>query len=110
MLFTTTNMLFTCCLLLLTCCLLWFTVDAEGMATSATLLITLMETNDYPPKLVPVSGIVCRPGNHPDSFLLLTAVDEDLAPHAEPFTFDLLDEMTVNWTVVPVNSETRDKL
>ncbi|CAL8350810.1 unnamed protein product [Merluccius merluccius] len=77
--------------------------DAEGMATSATLLITLMETNDYPPQLVPVSGIVCRPGNHPDSFLLLTAVDEDLAPHAEPFTFELLDEMTVNWTVVPVN-------
>ncbi|CAL8246986.1 unnamed protein product [Lota lota] len=77
--------------------------DGGGMTTSATLLITLKETNDYPPQLVPLSGTVCRPGDNPDSALLLTALDEDLAPHAEPFTFDLPDQMALNWTIVPVN-------
>ncbi|KAJ3593887.1 hypothetical protein NHX12_006220 [Muraenolepis orangiensis] len=77
--------------------------DAGGMTTSATLLITLKETNDYPPQLVPLSGIICRPGNRPESALLLTARDEDLAPHADPFTFDLPDDMAFNWTLVPVN-------
>ena len=86
---------------------MFFTVDAGGMTTSATLLITLKETNDYPPQLVPLSGTVCRRGNNPDTTLLLTALDEDLAPHAEPFTFELQDQMALNWTIVPVNSETR---
>jgi len=84
---------------------MFFIVDAGGMATSATLLITLKETNDYAPQLVPLSGTVCRSGNHPDSALLLTALDEDLAPHADPFTFELPHEMALNWTLVPVNSE-----
>ncbi|KAG7261549.1 hypothetical protein CRUP_022715 [Coryphaenoides rupestris] len=79
--------------------------DAGGMATSATLLITLKETNDYAPQLVPLRGTVCRTGYHPDSALLLTALDEDLAPHADPFTFELPHEMALNWTLVPVNSE-----
>ena len=88
---------------------MFFTIDAGGMTTSATLLITLKETNDYPPKLVPLSGIACRYGNNPDTALLLTALDEDLAPHAEPFIFELPDQMALNWTIVPVNSETRHK-
>ncbi|CAL8362189.1 unnamed protein product [Gadus morhua 'NCC'] len=77
--------------------------DAEGLDTSATLLITLKETNDYPPQLVPLSGTVCHHSHHPDSALLLTALDEDLAPHAEPFAFELPDQMALNWTIVPVN-------
>ncbi|XP_059211631.1 cadherin-15 [Centropristis striata] len=74
--------------------------DAEGMSVTATVAITLKETNDFPPQLVPLSGTVCRGTRRPG--LVLTAVDEDLPPHAAPFTFEISD-LSNNWTVIEVN-------
>ncbi|KAG8001606.1 Cadherin-15 [Nibea albiflora] len=34
--------------------------DADGVSTTATVIITLKETNDFPPQLFPLSGSVCR--------------------------------------------------
>lgn len=67
------------------------------------MLITLKETNDFPPRLVPLSGSVCRDASATGSGLVLTAVDEDLPPHAAPFHFEMPDNPPINWTVVQVN-------
>lgn len=77
--------------------------DAGGVSATATVTITLKETNDFPPQLVPLSGSVCRRTSSSTSGLVLTAVDEDLPPHAAPFLFDIPDDLTVNWTVIHVN-------
>ncbi|KAM3877057.1 cadherin-15 [Diretmus argenteus] len=77
--------------------------DAGGVSTTATLAITLKETNDFPPQLFPLSGTVCRNSNQRRSGLVLTAVDEDLSPHAEPFRFELPDDISINWTIIQVN-------
>ncbi|XP_071369428.1 cadherin-15, partial [Centroberyx affinis] len=77
--------------------------DAGGVSATASLAITLRETNDFPPQLFPLSGTVCRDANRMSSGLVLTAVDEDLPPHAEPFTFDLPDDISINWTIIQVN-------
>ncbi|XP_046897810.1 cadherin-15 [Hypomesus transpacificus] len=77
--------------------------DAGGISTTATLSITLKETNDFPPQLTPLSGVVCNNRDIYRAGLFLTAVDEDLPPHAEPYTFDLPSDMSNNWTIVKFN-------
>uniref|UniRef100_A0A667WWV8 Cadherin 15, type 1, M-cadherin (myotubule) n=1 Tax=Myripristis murdjan TaxID=586833 RepID=A0A667WWV8_9TELE len=77
--------------------------DAGGVSSSASLAITLKETNDFPPQLFPLSGTVCREAERMTSELILTAVDEDRPPHAEPFTFELPDDLSINWTIIQVN-------
>lgn len=77
--------------------------DADGVSTLATMLITLKETNDFPPLLVPLSGSVCKGATRTGSGLVLTAVDEDLPPHASPFTFEMPEDLSTNWTVLQVN-------
>ncbi|XP_026175775.1 cadherin-15 isoform X1 [Mastacembelus armatus] len=77
--------------------------DAGGVSTTATVVITLKETNDFPPQLFPLSGYVCRDAARMSSGLVVTAVDEDLPPHAAPFIFAILDDLSTNWTVTQVN-------
>ncbi|XP_075933733.1 cadherin-15 [Anarhichas minor] len=77
--------------------------DAGGVSTTATVAVTLKETNDFPPQLFPLSGTVCRGAGGRRSGLVLTAVDEDLPPHAAPFTFEMPDDISINWTVNQVN-------
>uniref|UniRef100_UPI0037E86EA9 cadherin-15 n=1 Tax=Semicossyphus pulcher TaxID=241346 RepID=UPI0037E86EA9 len=77
--------------------------DADGVSTSATVLITLKETNDFPPQLFPLSGSVCKDASRTSSGLVLSAVDEDLAPHAAPFTFEMPVDLSINWTIIQVN-------
>ncbi|TMS13530.1 Cadherin-15 [Larimichthys crocea] len=77
--------------------------DADGVSTTATLIITLKETNDFPPQIFPLSGSVCRDTGRTSSGLIVTAVDEDFPPHAAPFTFEIPDYLPINWTINPVN-------
>uniref|UniRef100_A0A3Q3K7B2 Cadherin domain-containing protein n=1 Tax=Monopterus albus TaxID=43700 RepID=A0A3Q3K7B2_MONAL len=77
-------------------------IDADGVSNTATVAITLKETNDFPPQLFPLSGSVCQ-GAGRSSRLVVTAVDEDLPPHAAPFTFEIPDDLSTNWTVIQVN-------
>uniref|UniRef100_A0A8C7U1Y5 Cadherin 15, type 1, M-cadherin (myotubule) n=1 Tax=Oncorhynchus mykiss TaxID=8022 RepID=A0A8C7U1Y5_ONCMY len=78
--------------------------DAGGISTTASLVITLWETNDFLPQLFPLMGTVCSESGRKASGLFLTAVDEDLPPHAEPFTFHLQDiNVSANWTIIQVN-------
>ncbi|KAI1889917.1 hypothetical protein AGOR_G00167850 [Albula goreensis] len=77
--------------------------DAAGVSSSATVEIMLRETNDHAPLLVPQKGTVCSDASV-TSGLLLTAIDYDLPPQAEPFSFLLPDEVTAaNWTIIQVN-------
>ncbi|XP_053472841.1 cadherin-15 [Ictalurus furcatus] len=79
-------------------------MDAGGTSIMASLEITLWETNDFPPVLVPLSGIVCSNRDRHQLGLLISAVDDDLAPHADPFTFDMADrDMASNWTIIQLN-------
>lgn len=82
-------------------------LDAGGVSTTATVAITLKETNDFAPQLFPLSGSVCRDAGRMNSGLVVTAVDEDLPPHAAPFTFEMPDDLSINWTVIQVNSKER---
>uniref|UniRef100_A0A8C8FWX4 Cadherin domain-containing protein n=1 Tax=Oncorhynchus tshawytscha TaxID=74940 RepID=A0A8C8FWX4_ONCTS len=78
--------------------------DAGGISTTASLVITLRETNDFFPQLFPRMGTVCSESGRETSGLFLSAVDEDLPPHAEPFTFQLQDiNVSANWTIIQVN-------
>ncbi|XP_029000609.1 cadherin-15 [Betta splendens] len=77
--------------------------DVGGVSTTATLAVTLTETNDFAPQLAPLSGAVCRAAGAAAPGLLVTAVDGDLPPHAAPFAFELFDDASVNWTVTRVN-------
>ncbi len=95
------NIKWHCCVLMSSC------VDADGVSTTATVAITLKETNDFPPKLFPLSGSVCRDAGRMSSGLVVTAVDEDLPPHAAPFTFEMPDDLSINWTVIQVNGKQR---
>lgn len=45
----------------------------------------MLEINDHAPFLNPAAGELCSKGGS----LVLSATDEDLAPHAEPFYFHL---------------------
>uniref|UniRef100_W5KU62 Cadherin 15, type 1, M-cadherin (myotubule) n=1 Tax=Astyanax mexicanus TaxID=7994 RepID=W5KU62_ASTMX len=78
--------------------------EAAGISATASLEITLWETNDFPPVLVPMIGTVCSDREPERLGLLLTAVDEDLSPHADPFSFEMADaDMAANWTIIPLN-------
>lgn len=77
--------------------------DADGVSTTATLIITLKETNDFAPELHPLSGSVCKDARRKNSGLLLTATDEDQSPHAAPFAFEMIEDLSVNWTVIQKN-------
>ncbi|XP_062417714.1 cadherin-15 [Pungitius pungitius] len=77
--------------------------DAGGVSSTATVAITLKETNDFPPQLLPLSGTVCRAAGRTSPGMLVTAVDEDLPPHAAPFTFGIPDDLSINWTLNQVN-------
>ncbi|XP_073321295.1 cadherin-15 [Pagrus major] len=77
--------------------------DADGMSSTASVVITLKETNDFPPQLFPLSGSVCKNAGRKSSGLVVTAVDEDLPPQAAPFTFEMHYDLSLNWTVIQVN-------
>ncbi|XP_051918431.1 cadherin-15 [Hippocampus zosterae] len=78
--------------------------DVGGVSTTAGVAITLKETNDFPPKLLPRIGTVCRDARRAaSSGLVLTAEDDDLPPHAAPFVFEMPDDVSLNWTVIQVN-------
>ncbi|XP_068598354.1 cadherin-15 [Brachionichthys hirsutus] len=77
--------------------------DAGGVSTAAKVTITLTETNDFPPQLFPLIGSVCKDAGQTGSGLVLSALDEDLPPHAAPYTFEKLDDLSINWTVSQVN-------
>ncbi|KAK2920102.1 cadherin-15 isoform X2 [Channa argus] len=77
--------------------------DAGGVSTTATVAITLKETNDFAPQLLPLSGSVCRGAGQTHTGMVLTAVDEDFPPQAEPFIFEMPYDLSVNWTVIQVN-------
>nr|XP_057944744.1 cadherin-15 [Doryrhamphus excisus] len=77
--------------------------DAGGVSTTATVSITLTETNDFVPQLFPLSGTVCRDTRRVLSGLVLTAEDDDLPPQAAPFIFETPLDVSVNWTVIQVN-------
>ncbi|CAL1603749.1 unnamed protein product [Knipowitschia caucasica] len=77
--------------------------DSDGVSTTATLAITLKETNDFAPELHPLSGSVCKDSRRKNTGLVLTATDQDLPPHAAPFIFEMLEDMSINWTVIQIN-------
>lgn len=85
-------------------------VDAEGMSTTATVAITVKETNDFPPQLFPLSGSVCRGAGQTGPGMVVTAVDEDFPPHAAPFIFEMSDDLSINWTVIQVNGKRRQPM
>uniref|UniRef100_A0A3B3S7C7 Cadherin 15, type 1, M-cadherin (myotubule) n=1 Tax=Paramormyrops kingsleyae TaxID=1676925 RepID=A0A3B3S7C7_9TELE len=77
--------------------------DGGGSSTTATVEIKLRQTNDFPPQLVPpASRDVCA-GREARSGLFLSALDLDMSPHAEPFSFKLVDHSASNWTIQRVN-------
>lgn len=82
-------------------------VDAEGLSTSGGVSITLKETNDFPPQVVPGGGFVCKEATPEASGLVVTAVDQDFPPHAAPFRFEIPDDLPVNWTLSQLNSTQR---
>uniref|UniRef100_H3CVJ9 Cadherin 15, type 1, M-cadherin (myotubule) n=1 Tax=Tetraodon nigroviridis TaxID=99883 RepID=H3CVJ9_TETNG len=78
--------------------------DAEGLSTSGGVSITLKETNDFPPQVVPGGGFVCKEATPEASGLVVTAVDQDFPPHAAPFRFEIPDDLPVNWTLSQLNT------
>ncbi|XP_053722049.1 cadherin-15-like [Synchiropus splendidus] len=78
--------------------------DADGVSSTAAVHITLVETNDFAPRLYPLAGSICKNRDQFSSGLVLTAVDEDLPPHAAPFLFEIPEEMSVNWTMAQINN------
>uniref|UniRef100_A0A672KMI9 Cadherin-15-like n=1 Tax=Sinocyclocheilus grahami TaxID=75366 RepID=A0A672KMI9_SINGR len=78
--------------------------DAGGISATATMEVNLWETNDYPPVLIPLSGTVCSDRDRDKLGLLLSAVDEDMSPQADPFTFYIADQnVAANWTIITLN-------
>ncbi|XP_038664357.1 cadherin-15 [Scyliorhinus canicula] len=72
---------------------------------TGTLEIHVTEVNDFPPVLYPQIGFVCRQWDK-DNGVLLSAVDGDLEPHAEPFHFEIVhkdSEYSQNWTISNLN-------
>lgn len=75
------------------------------MSATATVTITLKETNDFAPQVFPLTGSVCRDSDSRGAGLVVTAADEDFPPQAAPFTFEILDDLSINWTVMQVNGK-----
>uniref|UniRef100_A0A8C4W211 Cadherin 15 n=1 Tax=Gopherus evgoodei TaxID=1825980 RepID=A0A8C4W211_9SAUR len=80
--------------------------DPPHTATG-TLSIEIVEVNDHWPALLPLAGVVCSEPSKGQG-LLLSAIDEDLPPHAEPFHFRLnpdAPQLTHNWSLSQLNGE-----
>ncbi|KAJ8339929.1 hypothetical protein SKAU_G00345620 [Synaphobranchus kaupii] len=78
-------------------------IAAGGVSSSTTVELTLRETNDFAPLLVPLTGTMCRDADVAAG-LVLSAVDLDLPPQAAPFSFSLPDKgIAVNWTLIQLN-------
>ncbi|XP_039619220.1 cadherin-15 isoform X1 [Polypterus senegalus] len=77
----------------------------DSTTATATVEITVLEVNDFPPELFPLTGSMCHdPKKGPG--LVLTAVDRDHPPHSAPFEFVLdpnYPEQSQNWTINPIN-------
>lgn len=64
----------------------------------------MVEVNDHAPFLLPGSGELCQQGGS----LALSATDQDLAPHAEPFHFRFGTSgapLAHNWSLSPSNGK-----
>ncbi|XP_069491738.1 cadherin-15 [Ambystoma mexicanum] len=78
--------------------------DPPRTATG-TLSIEILEVNDSPPHLFPLVGLVCSTPRK-DSGVVMSAIDQDLPPQAEPFDFQLdpaSTELSQNWTISRIN-------
>lgn len=81
--------------------------DADGISATATLEVSLWETNDYPPVLKPSTGTVCSNWDRDKLGLMISAVDEDMSPQADPFTFHIPEQnVAANWTIITLNGKT----
>ncbi|XP_063168748.1 cadherin-15 isoform X2 [Candoia aspera] len=65
------------------------------LTATGTLSIEVLEVNDHAPFLFPTTAELCREGGG----LVLSAADEDLAPHAAPFHFHFGPSSVHNWTL-----------
>ncbi|KAM6430606.1 cadherin-15 isoform 2-T3 [Liasis olivaceus] len=65
------------------------------LTATGTLSIEVLEVNDQAPFLFPTKGELCQEGGG----LVLSATDEDLAPHAAPFHFRFAPSSAHNWTL-----------
>ncbi|XP_070617864.1 LOW QUALITY PROTEIN: cadherin-15 [Erythrolamprus reginae] len=65
------------------------------LTATGTLSVEVLEVNDHAPSLFPTTGLLCREGGT----LVLSATDQDLAPHAAPFHFLLGLGGAHNWTL-----------
>nr|XP_056718375.1 cadherin-15 [Euleptes europaea] len=73
------------------------------LTATGTLSIEVVEVNDHAPLLLPRSGELCQQGGS----LVLSATDQDLAPHAEPFHFRFGTSGTPlahNWSLSRTNA------
>uniref|UniRef100_A0A6J0TCK5 Cadherin-15 n=1 Tax=Pogona vitticeps TaxID=103695 RepID=A0A6J0TCK5_9SAUR len=75
------------------------------LTATTTLSIEVQEVNDHAPLLLPGSRELCSQGG---GGLVLSATDEDLPPHAEPFHFRLgpsesIESSAGNWTLSQSN-------
>uniref|UniRef100_UPI00358EE7AE cadherin-15 n=1 Tax=Myxine glutinosa TaxID=7769 RepID=UPI00358EE7AE len=81
-------------------------VDSGSPPTTGTttLDLYLREENDFAPELTPTSARICHMRDL-SSGLLLTAVDGDAQPQADPFHFYLKQEQNQsrNWTLTAIN-------
>uniref|UniRef100_A0A674J7Q8 Cadherin domain-containing protein n=1 Tax=Terrapene triunguis TaxID=2587831 RepID=A0A674J7Q8_9SAUR len=80
--------------------------DPPSTATG-TLSIEIVEVNDHGPALLPLAGVMCSEPSKGRG-LLLSAMDEDLPPHAEPFHFRLspdAPQLAHNWSLSQLNGE-----
>lgn len=76
-----------------------FCLGNPSLTATGTLSIEVLEVNDHAPLLLPVTSELCSQGGR----LVLSATDDDLAPHAEPFHFRLSPDMAQNWTLGHIN-------
>ncbi|XP_029770099.1 cadherin-15-like isoform X2 [Terrapene carolina triunguis] len=79
--------------------------DPPSTATG-TLSIEIVEVNDHGPALLPLAGVMCSEPSKGRG-LLLSAMDEDLPPHAEPFHFRLspdAPQLAHNWSLSQLNA------
>uniref|UniRef100_A0A670YU44 Cadherin 15 n=1 Tax=Pseudonaja textilis TaxID=8673 RepID=A0A670YU44_PSETE len=65
------------------------------LTATGTLSVEVLEVNDHAPALLPTMGSLCREGGS----LVLSATDQDLAPHAGPFRFHFTLSSGHNWTL-----------
>uniref|UniRef100_A0A8C5RAI9 Cadherin 15 n=1 Tax=Laticauda laticaudata TaxID=8630 RepID=A0A8C5RAI9_LATLA len=65
------------------------------LTATGTLSVEVLEVNDHAPALLPTMGSLCREGGS----LVLSATDQDLAPHAGPFRFHFALSSGHNWTL-----------